>query len=629
MTQLKWIGPLVGAAFVGAAIVVAAIAGSPSSAAADDFCRSLERYYEPPAEFQRQFGDYRSPLKFYDGRPVRNAYEWAERRNEIRRRWHELLGPWPALIERPKVEIVETTSRENFTQHKVRVETAPGMLQAGYLLVPAGEGPFPAVVVPYYDPETSVGLAKELRDFAVQLTRRGFVTLSIGSPGGDARLPDLAGAKCQPLSFLGYIAANCYNALAARTDVDPRRIGIVGHSYGGKWALFGSCLYDKFACAVWSDPGIVFDEKRGSVNYWEPWYLGLEAGRTRRPGLISAESPRTGPYARLIAEEFDLHELHALMAPRPFLVSGGSEDFPARWIPLNHSLAVNDFLGVTKRVAMTNRPDHAPTTESNEQIYAFFECRLKAPPPRTTSIVAHRGLLRDAPENTSANFNACLDVQLGFEFDVRRTRDGVLVCVHDETLDRTTDGEGKVVERTLAEIEALDAGTWFAPEFRGTRVPTIEAVLRSIADRPASQGIYAVDMKSDDDAVEADVVRMAQRLGVLDRLLFIGRTIDQAEVRRRLRAASSQCHTAALANNHEEFSAALADGDADWVYLRFLPTEQEIAAVRAAGKRSIVAGPTVAGRETANWSQAAAAGVDAVLTDYALDARRTLAGIGN
>jgi hypothetical protein len=145
--------------------------------------------------------------------------------------------------------------------------------------------------------------------------------------------------------------------------------------------MFGSCLYEKFACAVWSDPGIVFDEARASVNYWEPWYLGFEPGRTRKPGLISAESPRTGAYAKLVDQGRDLHELHALMAPRPFLVSGGSEDSPARWVALNHAVAVNRLLGFTDRVAMTNRAAHPPTAESNGQIYAFFARFLQPAKP--------------------------------------------------------------------------------------------------------------------------------------------------------------------------------------------------------------------------------------------------------
>jgi hypothetical protein len=79
----------------------------------------------------------------------------------------------------------------------------------------------------------------------------------------------------------------------------------------------------------------------------------------------------------LLEEGRDLHELHALMAPRPFLVSGGAEDTPRRWEALNHSIAVCDLLGVKNRVAMTNRPLHSPNPESNEQIYLFFEHFLK------------------------------------------------------------------------------------------------------------------------------------------------------------------------------------------------------------------------------------------------------------
>ena len=201
--------------------------------------------------------------------------------------------------------------------------------------------------------------------------------MACGSPG-PAREPETGAAQCQPLSFLGYIAANCYNALATLTNVDPKRVGIVGHSYGGKWAMFGSCLYDKFACGVWSDPGIVFDESRPNVNYWEPWYLGrASVPASRKPGVPTAENPRTGPYKKLIADGRDLHELHALMAPRPFLVSGGSADLPERWPALNHAIAVNRLLGFENRVAMANRVGHDPTEAANEQVYRFFEWWLR------------------------------------------------------------------------------------------------------------------------------------------------------------------------------------------------------------------------------------------------------------
>jgi hypothetical protein len=343
-------------------------------AKAQDTWQKLAPYFSPPAEYAGQLGSFRSPLLFADGTPVKSPADWQRRRAEILSYWHRVMGQWPPLIEHPKIVYLESRPRENFTQHKIRIEIAPNRSEMGYLLIPAGSGPFPAVFVPFYEPDTSTGQNKNVRrDFALQLTRRGFVTLSIGSPGGDARKPDTGGRALQPLSFLGYVGANCCNALASLPQVDPKRIGVVGHSYGGKWAMFASCLYDKYAAAVWSDPGIVWDEPRGNVNYWEPWYLGLDTNFTRKPGLITAENPRTGAYKTLVESGHDLTELHALMAPRPFLVSGGSEDTAARWVALNHAMAINKLLGYENRVAMTNRKTHDPTEESNEVICLFFK----------------------------------------------------------------------------------------------------------------------------------------------------------------------------------------------------------------------------------------------------------------
>jgi hypothetical protein len=354
-----------------AALSVAAVVlnGALSPAEERALPSPLVPYFDPPEEYAKSLGSFPSPLRFEDGREVRTAAEWPDRRREILATWNAAMGEWPPLLEGSDLKIIRSESRESFTQHRVEVRYATNLSHEGWLLVPPGKGPFPAVLVPFYEPETSIGLKGERRDFALQLVRRGFVTLAIGSPGGDARLPELAGAKCQPLSFLAYIAANCHRALARRPEVDPKRIGIVGHSYGGKWALFASALYEPFAAAVWSDPGIVWDEARPNVNYWDEWYLGREPGLERPRAVL----PRTGAYRKLVEAGRDLTDLPALLAPRPFLVSGGSEDTPERWPALNHAIAVNRLLGFSHRVGMTNRPKHDPTDESNAVLVAFFE----------------------------------------------------------------------------------------------------------------------------------------------------------------------------------------------------------------------------------------------------------------
>jgi len=353
-----------------------------NSRGANNVPEQIAQSFRPPLELAHDLGKYKSPLKFYDGTNVKTRADWQRRRQEILKTWHGIMGAWPPLIEKPNIEYLVKERREDFTQHEVRIEIAPEQQTVdGYLLVPDGKGLFPAVLVVYYDAQTGVGLDKELRDFGLQLTKRGFITLSIGSPNFCSLRPPYKPlydsgkdeTPLQPLSALAYVAANCHNALASLPEVDPGRIGVIGHSYGGKWAIFASCLYEKFACAVWSDPGIVFDESRANVNYWEPWYLGYDPHKQRQRGIPNATNPRTGAYRELFMEGHDLHELHALMAPRPFLVSGGSEDRPERWKAINHTIEVNRLLGYMNRVAMTNRKGHSPTPESNEQIYFFFE----------------------------------------------------------------------------------------------------------------------------------------------------------------------------------------------------------------------------------------------------------------
>lgn len=93
--------------------------------------------------------------------------------------------------------------------------------------------------------------------------------------------------------------------------------------------------------------------------------------------MMTADNPAKGLYLKLVKEGYDLQELHALMAPRPFLVSAGSEDPLTRWVPLNHSINVNNLLGFKNRVAMTNRALHSPNDESNEQAFSFLTYFLK------------------------------------------------------------------------------------------------------------------------------------------------------------------------------------------------------------------------------------------------------------
>ena len=108
-------------------------------------------------------------------------------------------------------------------------------------------------------------------------------------------------------------------------------------------------------------------------------------------------------------------------------------------------------------------------------------------------IVGHRGNVKFAPENTLPALDKAIELGADLlEIDVRQTSDGVLVLMHDLTVDRTTDGTGPIANMTLPEVQELDAGAWFAEKFTGTRVPTLREALNHIRGRATPD----IDFKS-------------------------------------------------------------------------------------------------------------------------------------
>lgn len=99
-------------------------------------------------------------------------------------------------------------------------------------------------------------------------------------------------------------------------------------------------------------------------------------------------------------------------------------------------------------------------------------------------LYAHRGASAEAPENTLAAFRRALEAGAdGIELDVHLSRDGIPVVIHDETLERTTDGEGTVAACSCDVLRSLDAGFWFDPHFAGEPLPTLDETLRLLAGR--------------------------------------------------------------------------------------------------------------------------------------------------
>jgi glycerophosphoryl diester phosphodiesterase len=139
-------------------------------------------------------------------------------------------------------------------------------------------------------------------------------------------------------------------------------------------------------------------------------------------------------------------------------------------------------------------------------------------------LIGHRGYPAKFPENTLAAFEGAVQAGCGMiELDVTLTRDRKVVVIHDDTLDRTTSGKGPVKNQTLADIRALDAGSWFNPRFAAERVPELSEVIALTAGRcmlnieikeSALEAGYPVD------AIEHQVVNLVKTDGAMDRVII-------------------------------------------------------------------------------------------------------------
>jgi glycerophosphoryl diester phosphodiesterase len=103
-------------------------------------------------------------------------------------------------------------------------------------------------------------------------------------------------------------------------------------------------------------------------------------------------------------------------------------------------------------------------------------------PPPIPRVIGHRGAAGHAPENTVASFDAAARLGVRWvEFDVKLAGSGEPILFHDETLERTTDGKGKVADTSLAQLKELDAGSWYQARYKGERIPTLEEALVVLA----------------------------------------------------------------------------------------------------------------------------------------------------
>ena len=159
-------------------------------------------------------------------------------------------------------------------------------------------------------------------------------------------------------------------------------------------------------------------------------------------------------------------------------------------------------------------------------------------------VISHRGAMGHCPENTFVSFERALELGADWiELDVHLTRDGALAVIHDETVDRTTDGHGFVKDHTLAELKKLDAGAWFGPEFAGQRIPSLDEVLIWARERNTVVDIEIKNAPIYYAGIEEAVVESLDRSGMAEQVIVI--SFDHRSVQR-VKALDSRVVTGVL-----------------------------------------------------------------------------------
>ncbi|HJR79296.1 MAG TPA: glycerophosphodiester phosphodiesterase family protein [Anaerolineales bacterium] len=136
------------------------------------------------------------------------------------------------------------------------------------------------------------------------------------------------------------------------------------------------------------------------------------------------------------------------------------------------------------------------------------------------TIFAHRGASAHAPENTLAAFELALEQGAdGIELDAKLSADGHAVVIHDATVDRTTGGKGHVKDMSLADLRALDAGSFFAEKYRGEKIPTLEEVFEALGKRMFIN-VELTNYKTPGDHLVESVCMLVKKFDLQKQVLF-------------------------------------------------------------------------------------------------------------
>ncbi|MFY3792445.1 glycerophosphodiester phosphodiesterase [Ureibacillus sp. MALMAid1270] len=226
-------------------------------------------------------------------------------------------------------------------------------------------------------------------------------------------------------------------------------------------------------------------------------------------------------------------------------------------------------------------------------------------------IYAHRGYSAKYPENTLAAFRATAELPVdGVEFDVHLTADQQVVVIHDEKIDRTSNGTGYVKDMTLEELRKFDYGAWFTDEFSGEVIPTLAEVLEIFKE---THHHINIELKSDIfvyAGLEELVLHEVEKQGMLERVVIS--SFDHEAVKRVAELSPDVENAALFVNMILDVAEYQEKLPANALHV-FLPTAVRKTVLEAISKGSVVRVWTV--NEVEYATQLLQIGVDAIFTD--------------
>lgn len=222
-------------------------------------------------------------------------------------------------------------------------------------------------------------------------------------------------------------------------------------------------------------------------------------------------------------------------------------------------------------------------------------------------VIAHRGASGHAPENTIAAFKKA--VELGadmYELDCLLSKDGEIIVMHDDTVDRTTSGSGKVSDLTLEEIKKLDAGSWFGEEFAGEPVPTLSEALEF------SKGKILVNIEIKEPGFEQQTVELVENLDMVNDVII---TSFHHDVIVKIKEFNPKIKTGALVKDitPKEIEEKILELNTDALNTRYIMVNKSL--VRTAHKHGLKINPYTINDAFA-MKMHISHGVDGIITNY-------------